>query len=167
WPAAEPPLPAPEPISAPRPARRVPGTGAPALAARDLERRFGGVAAVEGVSLQVARGEILGLIGPNGSGTTTLLNLLSGPGRPRRGTVWLAGADISALAPLERARAGLSRGFQAPRLVPGLSLLDNVAASRIGMGAGLDPARRQAMGVLEHHGLAALAGQQPATLAPG
>src|SRR5690606_21244533 len=146
WPAAEPPLPAPEPISAPRPARRAPGTGAPALAARDLEKRFGGVTAVDGVSLQVARGEILGLIGPNGSGKTTLLNLLSGLERPRRGTVWLAGTDITARPPHARARAGLARGFQAPRLVAGLSLLDNVAASRIGMGAALATARRQAMG---------------------
>src|SRR5690606_9594228 len=138
---------------------RAPAPGAPALAARDLEKRFGGVAAVDGVSLQVGPGEILGLIGPNGSGKTTPLNLLSGVEPPQRGSVWMAGAGTTALPPPARARAGLARGFQAPRLVAGLSLLDNVAAARIGMGADLDPARAQAMDVLERQGLAVLAAE--------
>lgn len=159
----------PAPLPAPRP---LPPTATPAdgavLVAEGLTKRFGGVLALENVSLQVAAGEILGLIGANGSGKTTLLNVISGIERPDAGRLVLAGRDATTLAPHRRARAGIGRSFQTPRLVAGLSLLDNVAAARIGMGVA-DPeiARGEALTLLRRLQLDDAATLVPAALPPG
>jgi ABC-type branched-subunit amino acid transport system ATPase component len=95
------------------------------LHARQVSRAFGGVTALSAVDLELGPGEIHGLIGPNGSGKTTLLNLLCGYYRADAGRIEVDGSDLTR-APVEaRANAGIARSFQAPRLLPTLSVLDN------------------------------------------
>jgi ABC-type branched-subunit amino acid transport system ATPase component/ABC-type branched-subunit amino acid transport system permease subunit len=95
------------------------------LQARGITRRFGGVVALSDVTLDVHPGEVHGLIGPNGSGKTTLLNLFSGYYRPDAGKILLDDEDLSPAAVQRRPRIGVARTFQKPRLLPGLSVLDN------------------------------------------
>ena len=99
-------------------------TGSPALAASHLVKSYGGVKAVNDVTLSVDAGETLGLIGPNGAGKTTLFELLSGFTRTDSGSVSLAGVDITSLAPEARGRLGLIRSFQDAALFPTLTVLD-------------------------------------------
>ncbi|MDH7787462.1 branched-chain amino acid transport system ATP-binding protein [Ochrobactrum sp. 19YEA23] len=96
------------------------------LEARNVSRSFGGVKAVNNVSLSIQAGQIHGLIGPNGSGKTTMLNLISGYYMIDEGAAVLGGDNISRLDVRARARAGIARTFQKPRLLPSLSVLDNV-----------------------------------------
>ncbi|MEP7457284.1 ABC transporter ATP-binding protein [Phyllobacterium sp. SB3] len=95
------------------------------LEVRDVSRKFNNVAAVDHVSLTLRRGEIHGLIGPNGSGKTTLLNLISGFYPLNGGDIHLDGAAISDTSVRYRAGMGISRTFQAPKLMLKLSTLDN------------------------------------------
>ena len=95
------------------------------LRAREVTKTFGGLTALAQVSLDLHPGEVHGLIGPNGSGKTTLLNLLSGYYRPDGGAVVLDDEDLSAAPVQRRARIGVARTFQKPRLLPTLSVLDN------------------------------------------
>jgi len=95
------------------------------LAAEAVSRRFDGVLAVDGVSLSLSPGEVHGLIGPNGSGKTTLLNLLSGYYPITGGAIRLGETLISRASVQRRAQLGIARTFQAPRLMPELSALDN------------------------------------------
>ncbi|MEO7242684.1 MAG: branched-chain amino acid ABC transporter ATP-binding protein/permease [Variovorax sp.] len=106
--------------------------GAPLLELRDIHKRFGGVHALNGVSLQVRRGQIFGLIGPNGSGKTTALNIVTGIYRADVGRVLLAGADIGRVASHEIARRGVARTFQNINLVDDMRVVDNVAVARYG-----------------------------------
>ena len=96
------------------------------LAAQGLTRRFGGVVAVEQVSIRVAEGELVGVIGPNGAGKSTLFHLISGHLRPDAGSVSLRGSPVTHLAPDRRARLGLAIAFQVVRLFRGMSVLENV-----------------------------------------
>lgn len=96
------------------------------LAARALTKRFGGVVALDGMDLTVAHNEILGLIGPNGSGKTTFFNVVSGLYRPDAGSVAFAGRDITGARPQAVYRAGISRTFQRSRLSLPLSIFDNI-----------------------------------------
>jgi branched-chain amino acid transport system permease protein len=91
-----------------------------------LAKHFGGLKAVDAVSFTVARGGIHALIGPNGSGKTTTLNVLSGLYSPTGGTVRLAGQDVTRLSPHRRAAAGIGRTFQNIRLFRSMSALENV-----------------------------------------
>ena len=97
-----------------------------ALLAADVVVRFGGVQALGGVDLAVASGEICGLIGPNGAGKTTLFDVLSGTTSPTRGTVALAGHDVTDRSATWRARHGLRRTFQRQQVFGSLSVEDNV-----------------------------------------
>jgi branched-chain amino acid transport system ATP-binding protein len=92
----------------------------------DLTRRFGGVTAVDRLSLTVAPGELVGIIGPNGAGKTTVFNLITGLDAPDSGTVRLSGRDITGLAAEQIAALGLARTFQHGRVFANLSVLDNV-----------------------------------------
>jgi branched-chain amino acid transport system permease protein len=96
------------------------------LEVKNLSKHFGGLKAVDDVSFTVRRGGIHALIGPNGSGKTTSLNVLSGLYRPTGGRVILGGRDITGLAPHERAAAGLGRTFQNIRLFRSMTALENV-----------------------------------------
>jgi ABC-type branched-subunit amino acid transport system ATPase component len=106
-----------------------PGPAADHLVARGVTVRFGGIAALGGVDLEVRPGEIVGLIGANGAGKTTLLDVLSGHRRPGAGSITLAGDDVSALGPAARPHRGLTRTFQDARLYPGLTVLETVMAA--------------------------------------
>lgn len=92
----------------------------------DLEKRFGGLRAVDGLSLTLAQGEVLAVVGPNGSGKTTLMNLISGAFRPDGGRIHLAGRDVTILSAPDVARAGVSRTFQLVRVMPAMTVLENV-----------------------------------------
>jgi branched-chain amino acid transport system ATP-binding protein len=104
----------------------------------DLCKHFGGVAAVDKVSLSVRSGEIMGLVGPNGSGKTTVLNMLSGFLRPASGEVWLADENVTTLSTVQLAHRGLLRMFQMTRVFTRISCLDNLLVA--GMAMGLDEA---------------------------
>jgi branched-chain amino acid transport system ATP-binding protein len=92
----------------------------------NLTRRFGGVTAVNGLSLSVNEGELVSVIGPNGAGKTTLFNLVTGLDRPDAGTVKFGGRDITGLAAEDLAPLGFARTFQHGRVFGNLSVLDNV-----------------------------------------
>lgn len=95
------------------------------LQAVQITKQFGGLSALDQVSLDLRPGEVHGLIGPNGSGKTTLLNLLSGYYQPTSGAIRLGEEDLSLQPVQRRARAGIARTFQKPRLLPMLSVLEN------------------------------------------
>jgi branched-chain amino acid transport system ATP-binding protein len=97
------------------------------LGCTGLTVRFGGLTAVDGASLAVRPGEIVGLIGPNGAGKTTLVDALSGFVPPDAGRVRFAGADVTGLRPRLRALSGLARSFQDSRLFPGLTVGESLA----------------------------------------
>jgi ABC-type branched-subunit amino acid transport system ATPase component len=107
-----------------------PPTGAAAfrLALEDVTVRFGGITALNAVSLSVRPGEVCGLIGPNGAGKTTLFDVISGVLRPARGRVFLDGRDISTLSVPDRSRLGLRRTFQRVQTFGWLTVEDNVLA---------------------------------------
>ncbi|MEV1331483.1 ABC transporter ATP-binding protein [Micromonospora costi] len=96
------------------------------LATRGLTWRIGEVAIVDGVYLDLAPGEFVGVIGPNGAGKTSLFNLITGLRRATEGRVTLDGQDITALPPHRRARLGLGRTFQASSVFGSLSVRENV-----------------------------------------
>ncbi|WP_332813286.1 ABC transporter ATP-binding protein [Ramlibacter sp.] len=102
---------------------------APLLEIRALHKRFGGVAATDGVDLAVRAGEIHALIGPNGAGKTTLIAQVAGQLASDSGSVRFAGSDITRLPTHKRARRGLVRSFQITRLFRSLSVLENMAVA--------------------------------------
>ena len=124
------PAPGPEPGRAPGPPAdpvfRPRGTGGPHLAVRGVSCRFGGLVAVNDVSLEVAEGEIFGIIGPNGAGKTTLFNLITGLTRPSGGQIMYRSSEITGLPPHRVAGRGIARTFQNVRLFGTLSVLDNL-----------------------------------------
>jgi ABC-type branched-subunit amino acid transport system ATPase component/ABC-type branched-subunit amino acid transport system permease subunit len=107
---------------------RPPLTGKTLLEVKGLEKRFGGLRAVDGASFSVQEGSITALIGPNGSGKTTVFNLIGGTMAPDAGEVWLEGRRIDGRPPWERAHAGLGRTFQITRLFREMTVLENVVA---------------------------------------
>ena len=109
---------------------------APRLSARALVRRFGGVTALDQVSLDLPTGRITALTGHTGAGKSTLFRCLSGADRPDSGQVLLEGRDITHLPEYTRARLGLARTFQQIAVFPGLSVADIVSA--VTSAAGLD-----------------------------
>ena len=102
----------------------------PVLEVKGIERRFGGLVALTGVDLAIQRGEIFGLVGPNGSGKTTMTNAITGFYPPQKGQVLLEGRDITGLAPHKVARLGVARTFQNLALFNGMTVLDNILLGR-------------------------------------
>jgi ABC-type branched-subunit amino acid transport system ATPase component/ABC-type branched-subunit amino acid transport system permease subunit len=100
----------------------------PLLEVKGLEKRFGGVRAVDGASFAVPEGAITALIGPNGSGKTTVFNLIGGTMAPQAGEVWFDGRRIDGKPPWRRAHLGLGRTFQITRLFGEMTVLENVVA---------------------------------------
>jgi branched-chain amino acid transport system ATP-binding protein len=154
----------------------------PLLAVEGLSRRFGGVRAVDGVTLEVREGEVYGLIGPNGAGKTTLINLVTGLLRCDAGRIRFAGRDVTGWPAHRIAGAGLARTYQHIRLFPALTALENVVAGQhVRRRAPLwlrllflphaarevDAARREALALLETLGLGAYAGAPAGALSYG
>jgi ABC-type branched-subunit amino acid transport system ATPase component len=124
------------------------------LRTEGLTKHFGGVAAVEDLSFAVEEGEILGLIGPNGSGKTTALNLLSGFLAPDAGKVWLADEDVTATSTVSLARRGLLRMFQMTRVFARVSAFDNLLTAALARGLSEKEAEARATALLEELTLA-------------
>ncbi len=103
-------------------------TGRTLLQVSNVTKRFGGLVAVDNVSFDVKEHEVLGLIGPNGSGKTTIMNLISGALKVSGGTVSMQSRRLSALSAHQISRAGVARTFQLVRILPGLSIIENVMA---------------------------------------
>jgi len=138
----------------------------PLLEVRDVTKRFGGFVALDQVSLNVGRGERLGLIGPNGSGKTTLINCIAGALQTDGGSILFDGADISRQAAHRRARLGIARSFQIPRPFHSMSNIENLiipleyaAGDRRG-----DDVVEEARAILTRVGLAARADDDCADL---
>ena len=134
---------------------------APALLeVKGLERTFGGVRAVDGASFTVPEGSITALIGPNGSGKTTIFNLVGGTMAPQQGEVWFDGQRIDRKPPWKRAHLGLGRTFQITRLFREMTVLENVVAplrdfhlGLLGAGAVSGPEASRAEELLEFVGM--------------
>lgn len=102
-----------------------------ALAISGVTRNFGGLVAVDSMSFDLAENEVLGLIGPNGSGKTTMMNLISGALKPSGGAIRLYNSDITKSPANTIAKLGIARTFQIVRILPSLSVLENVAAGGV------------------------------------
>jgi branched-chain amino acid transport system ATP-binding protein len=109
------------------------------LRGRDITVRFGGVTAVDGVTISVCEGEICGLIGPNGAGKTTLFDTLAGLRSPSSGTVEFEGHDVTRRSATWRARHGIRRTFQRQQPFGGLSVEDNILVATEWHGGGGGP----------------------------
>jgi branched-chain amino acid transport system ATP-binding protein len=144
-----------------------PETAPTLLDVRDLTRSFGGIVAVDRVSIAVASGQIAGLIGPNGAGKTTLFNLVTRLYKPDSGDILLAGESLLRLAPHEIGRRGIARTFQAVQLFRTMSVRENVV---LGAQTGIPwreerRVRARALEALEYVGLGSAA-ERPAASFP-
>jgi len=120
------------------------GTESPttSLEVRDVSVRFGGLVALDGLTLSAPTGRVTGLIGPNGAGKTTTFNACTGLVRPSSGAVALEGQEITTWSPAARARLGLARTFQQTQLFDSLTVRENVAMGREAGMAGATPLRQ-------------------------
>jgi ABC-type branched-subunit amino acid transport system ATPase component/ABC-type branched-subunit amino acid transport system permease subunit len=150
------------------------GEQAPLLELDGLRKRFGGLTALDGCSFAVRAGSITGLIGPNGSGKTTVFNLVSGMLAGERGEVRFQGRRIDQLPSWDRPALGIGRTFQITRLFRQLSVLENVVAPlgrfswrQLGAGATSGAEAARARELLDLVGLGAFAGQPAGTLSFG
>jgi branched-chain amino acid transport system ATP-binding protein len=123
------------------------------LKALDIHKYFGGVKALQGVSLEIEENEILGIIGPNGSGKTTLINVISGFLKVDRGKIIYQGKDITNLPPYKRARLGMVRTFQIPRPLSNITVMENIIIGTMIAGVENKEVREHASRILEQVGL--------------
>lgn len=123
------------------------------FAVEHLVKYFGGLAAVDDVSFEVKQGEIFGLIGPNGSGKTTIFNLISGFHKPTSGGVYLKGKRIDRLKPHRINHLGIARTFQVVKPLKRLTVMDNVIAAAFSRVATLHQARKLALETIHFCGL--------------
>ena len=126
----------------------------PLLQISGIQKRFGGLLAVNGAGMDVADGELLGLIGPNGSGKTTLLNVLSGHLAADAGQVLLDGRSVMGLNPTRLTRLGVLRMFQMTRVFNRVSAYDNLIVCGLAMGLDETAASRRALDLLDELKLA-------------
>ena len=147
----------------------------PVLSVRRLEKRFGAVVAADALTLDIPPGQKISLIGANGAGKTTFVNMVTGYLKPDSGTILLDGIDIGKRSPRSAARLGISRSFQIPQLFVELTAAENLAVAISGIGTRMSlraPAEAQgrrdkAVELLERFGLADLADRPISELAGG
>lgn len=108
------------------------GVGAPALVINSVGKRYGGIQAVDEISLTLHAGERIGVIGPNGAGKTTLFKMIAGDVLPSSGSIDLFGRDVTRMGAARRARMGVGRTFQISNLFRDMSVLDNVRVAARG-----------------------------------
>jgi ABC-type branched-subunit amino acid transport system ATPase component len=120
----------------------------PCLKVDGVQKSFGGIKALDGASFSIEPGELVGLIGPNGSGKTTMLNLLSGHLAPDAGEVALEDKPVAGLNPEALARLGVMRMFQLTRIFPRMSALDNLMVAGCALGLAQEEAERRAGALL-------------------
>jgi branched-chain amino acid transport system ATP-binding protein len=140
-----------------------------------LNKHFDGVVAADDVTIEIGAGERVGLIGSNGAGKTTFVNMITGYLKPDAGRIELEGTDITVLGPRDIERLGVARSFQIPQLCAEMSVLDNMlVAAACGGGplsfwkpAHTEEARARAFSSLERFALAAHAGRRVAELPGG
>jgi branched-chain amino acid transport system ATP-binding protein len=134
----------------------------PLLSVGGLSKRFGGFTALEGINLEIPRGERFGLIGPNGSGKTTLINCIAGTLRADRGSVKFKGEEIGQLPAYARTRRGIARSFQIPRPFRSMTVRENLLVAidfaTAGHGLSVRATEEQAQSILDTIGLTAKAG---------
>jgi ABC-type branched-subunit amino acid transport system ATPase component/ABC-type branched-subunit amino acid transport system permease subunit len=157
----------------PAPTERPP-VGPPLLEVKGLEKRFGGLRAVDGCSFSVPEGSITALIGPNGSGKTTVFNLIGGTMSRDAGEVWFDGERIDGLRPWRRAYRGIGRTFQITRLFREMTVLENVVAplrafrlGQLNADAVSGPEAERAEELLDFVGMRAFRDQKAAALSYG
>ncbi|MGE0067814.1 MAG: ATP-binding cassette domain-containing protein [Solirubrobacterales bacterium] len=126
---------------------------APILEAVDVSKRYGEVAAVQGVSLAIRAGEFVGVVGPNGAGKTTLFDLITGFQTPTSGTIQLRGSDVTSWGPDKRARAGIRRTFQIARPLGELTVFENAVLGAQHQVEGGEDKRELALNALATAGL--------------
>ncbi len=147
----------------------------PLLRARALNKRFGAVVAADALNIDVPAGQRLSVIGSNGAGKTTFVNMVTGYLKPDSGQIELAGHDITALGHPQIARLGICRSFQIPQLFLELSVFDNLLVAAAGVGqapslwrsAGAAAPRQRAQELLQRFGLQGDAQRPVAELAGG
>ncbi len=152
---------------APEPPPAAATGGQPVLVVEDIAIAFGGVRALDHVSLQVERGSITAVIGPNGAGKSTLFSILSGFAIPSAGRVQLDGQDITAARPENIVGRGLVRTFQTSQLFAQLTVLENVLIGALDSAPDLATARLRAADLLDELDLARFAGEQATALSLG
>ena len=144
------------------------GTAEVLLEARQISKRFGGLAALQGIDLKIFRGEILGVIGPNGAGKTTFVNCISGLDKPTSGEILFKGVDITKMPSYAIGRLGLARTFQVVKPLKQLTVRDNVAVGAMFGAKGATrttaQARAYAEEILERIGLQHRKGHKAAEL---
>ena len=131
----------------------------PLLELRNVTKRFGGLTAVDRINMTVDAGQIVGIVGPNGSGKTTTFSCVSGFYKPEEGSVLLNGVDVTGKQPFEIARLGIARTFQIVQSFEDMTVFDNVALGALkpesdGTSCSLEQAKAQANEVLRMVGLA-------------
>jgi ABC-type branched-subunit amino acid transport system ATPase component/ABC-type branched-subunit amino acid transport system permease subunit len=140
------------------------GADVPVLTLRGVQKRFGGLTAVDGVDLELFPAEIVGLVGPNGAGKSTLFSCIHGAERISAGEISFDGQRIDELPTFARARLGIGRTFQTTRLFKTMTALDNIAMPFMGTGSAPAEARAKASEVGAALGLAALLDERVAGL---
>jgi len=140
------------------------------LILENVTKRFGGLVAVDQVSLEIKHGEFVGIVGPNGSGKTTLFNVINGVFFPEEGRVVFEGQDITTLPPYKRAPLGIGRTFQIPRPFASASVRENVAIGAmfgtLGDKVNVDESLEIADQTIERVGLKEHRNKQAGTLTP-
>ncbi|MFO0986367.1 MAG: ABC transporter ATP-binding protein [Alphaproteobacteria bacterium] len=134
------------------------------LSVSGIEKRFGGLLVLSGVTFELAAGRILGLIGPNGAGKTTLFNVLTGFVRPNAGAVRFEGIDVTSLSPERRNRLGIARTFQVVKPFARLTVLENAMVGAFAARKRAAEAERAARAVLDRVGLGGLAAASAGSL---
>lgn len=140
---------------------------APVLRADNLRKRYGGREVVQGVSLSVNAGEVVGLLGPNGAGKSTCFRMLTGLVRADEGHVWLGAQSLDGLPFHRRAAAGIGYLPQEPSVFGALTVLDNVLSALEAVGIARSERRQRAHALLDEYGLGALATHRARTLSGG
>lgn len=136
----------------------------PILTADGIGKRFGGLRALDDVSIEVPHNEVLGIIGPNGAGKTTFFNLIAGTFPPSSGRIVFRGRDITRKPPYKRARLGIRRTFQLTQPFRSLSVVDNLRAAALASGGRSGETELRILKIVEYLGLGRLSNKLGADL---